>query len=60
MLKGDLNGNSTGDYTDAFEDEILNDYKAQNFTSMLINEDFENAYRLTPKNTIKKWLHQKV
>lgn len=60
VLKGDLNGNSSGDYTDVFEDEILNDYKAQNFTSMLINEDFENAYRLTPKNTIKKWLHQKV
>lgn len=60
VLKGDLNGNSPGDYTDVFEDEILNDYKAQNFTSMLINEDFENAYRLTPKNTIKKWLHQKV
>ena len=60
VLKGDLNGKSPGDYTDTFEDEILNDYKAQNFTSMLINEDFENAYRLTPKNTIKKWLHQKV
>lgn len=60
VLKGDLNGNTLGSYTDTFEDEILNEYKAQNFTSMLINDDFENGHRVTPKNTIKKWLHQKV